>query len=390
MKILLGVWLLLLLAACTSLPVEQEAPKVTGAALHPVPIARGFLSEARLRLRRVSGAMTTPPENHLPATFMGTLPATYTDTLPCQDCSRVDLHLNLLPGGVYLLRETYQGGGAEPSFDIGRYLFSLEGGQLTLHGGREAPRRFEWIGQDELRVFLLDSNGQHIKASSDESLVRQADYMPLEPQLLLGGQYRYVDGEGRFRECLTGLEMPVASENDHRTLEKAYLAAQNKPGEAMKVSLEGRLVERMPVERDEPVPTLVPERFIGVWPGQSCPPLIQRAVFNNTYWRVTLLGSEGVQPVNNQRETYLVFHADGRVSGAVGCNSLTRSYTRDNASLTFYRLATTRRTCRVGMQQARQFREILATIVSYQVIGEQLEMRDASGQLQLRFERGAL
>ena len=359
--------------------------------IHQV-ITRGFPSEATLRLRRVSGdqAKASPSMERLPATFKGSVPATVTDTLPCEACLRTDLQLNLLPDGVYLLKETYQQEDAEASFDIGRYLLSSDGRQITLHGGREAPRRFERLSQDELRVFLLDRNGQHIDAGPEESLTRQPAYMPMEPQLLLGGEYRYMAGAGRFRECLTGLEMPVATEGDNRALEEAYLAAQNQPGETMKVSLEGHLVERMPVEGTQPVRTLVVKRFVGVWPDQSCPPLIQQPAFKNTYWRLTLLNSEGVQRVDNQREPHLVFNEDGRVSGSDGCNNLSGAYSRNDASLTFSQLVTTRKACMEGMQQAQEFLQTLSTITSYQVIGKHLEMRDASGQLKLRFERVAL
>lgn len=349
-------------------------------------ITRGFPSEATLRMRRVARDSTPSSMEQLPATFMGSFPATYTDTLPCEDCLRSVVHLNLLPAGAYVLREAYQGSDSAPSFDIGRYLLSSDGKQLTLHGGREAPRAFERIGHNELRISLVDTKGQRIEAGPEDSLIRQTDFMPLEPQLLLGGEYRYMAGAGRFKECLTGLDMPVASEGDNRALEEAYLAAQQEPGDAMKVSLEGRLVERMPVEGDKPVRTLIPERFIGVSPDSSCPPVIQRAAFKNTYWRLTLLGSEGVQRVDNQREPHLVFNQNGRVSGADGCNNLTGTYTRDNASLRFSQLVTTRKACMEGMQQAHAFLDTLTTITSYQVVGEHLEMRDASGQLQLRFE----
>jgi len=321
----------------------------------------------------------------LPATFKGSVTATFTDTLPCEDCLRADLELNLLPGGAYLLKETYQRDEAEASYDIGRYLLSSDGKQITLHGGREAPRRFERRSHDELRVFLLDSNGQPINAGPEESLTKQLAYMPMEPQLLLGGEYRYMAGAGRFRECLTGLDMPVAAEEDNHALEEAYQAAQNEPGKAMKVSLEGKLVERMPVEGTEPLLTLVPERFVRVHPDQSCPPLIQRPAFRNTYWRLTLMNSEGVQRVDNQREPRLVFHKDGRVSGSDGCNTLNGAYSRSEASLTVSQLVTTRKACMAGLQQAQEFLQTLVTITSYQVIGKHLEMRDASGQLKLRF-----
>lgn len=343
-------------------------------------ITRGFPSNATLRLRRVQGDSGKAKVSSLPATFSG--------TLPCADCPGIDLHLNLLPDDVYLLRESYQDRDGGPFFDVGRYLRSSDGRELILHGGTEAPRRFEIVSPDELR--LLDMDGQRIESELNYSLSRQPVFQVLEPRLLLRGQYRYLAGAGRFRECLTGLEMPVATEGDNRALEEAYLAARGEPEEQMMVSLEGQLAQRMPMEGLDPVRTLVPERFIGVWPEQSCPSPIQRATLKKTYWRLTLLGSEGVQRAQNQREPHLVFHEDGRVAGSDGCNDLAGAYRTEDSKVTFSRLASTRKACLEGMEQAQQFLDTLSTVTSYRIIGQHLEMLDGSGKVQLRFERVAL
>lgn len=342
-------------------------------------ITRGFPSKATLRLRRVQGESEQGKSSSLPATFSGTLPSAGPG---------IDLHLNLLPDGVYMLREVYRSRDGGPFFDIGRYLHSSDGRELILHGGREAPRRFERIGTDELR--LLDMDGQRIKSELNYSLSRQPAFEALEPRLLLKGEYRYMAGAGRFRECLTGLEMPVATEGDNRALEEAYLAAQGEPGEEMIISLEGQLAQRMPMEGPNPVRTLVPERFIGVWPDQSCPSPMQMATLKNTYWRLTLLGSEGVQRAQNQREPHLVFHEDGRVAGSDGCNALAGSYKTAGAEIMLSQLASTRKACLEGMEQAQQFLDILNNISSYRIIGQHLEMLDGSGQVRLRLERVAL
>jgi len=343
-------------------------------------ITRGFPSEATLRLRPVRSDDARGKVSRLPATFSG--------TLPCADCPGIDLHLNLLPDGVYMLSETYQGKDAGPFFDIGRYLHSSDGRELILHGGKEAPKRFERIGTEELR--LLDMNGQRIESELNYSLSRLPTFEQLEPRLLLAGQYRYMAGAGRFRECLTGLEMPVATEADNRALQEAYLAAGGEPGEEMRVSLEGTLAQRMPMEGPGPVRTLVPERFIGVSPGLSCPPGIQLATLENTYWRLTLLNSEGVQRAQSQREPHLVFHEDGRVAGSDGCNALTGSYKTEDSKLMFSQLASTLKACLEGMEQADEFRETLDSITDYRIVGNHLEMRDNTGHLRLRFESVAL
>lgn len=346
--------------------------------IHQV-ITRDFPSDVKLRLRPVREPDAQDQARRLPATFAG--------TLPCADCPGIDMHLNLLPDGVYMLRESYQGKDAGPFFDIGRYLQSSDGREVILHGGKEAPTRFENLGPDELR--LLDRDGQRIESELNYSLSKLAAFEALEPRLLLGGEYRYMAGAARFKECLTGLEMPVATEADNRALQEAYLAAAGEPGAAKRISLEGQLAQRMPMEGPGPVLTLVPERFIGVWPDLSCPPLIELATLQNTYWRLTLLNADGVRPVQNQREPHLVFDEDGRVAGAEGCNALVGSYTTEGSKVVFSQLAATRKACLEGMEQAQAFQNTLDNITDYRIIGNHLEMRDGTGQLRLRFERVA-
>lgn len=252
MQVFLSVFVFLALAGCTSPGPESGAARVTGEAPH--------------------GEQSGVPQNDR---LGNGLPATFTGTLPCADCPGIDMHLNLLPDGAYLLRESYQDREVGPFFDIGRYLLSSDGKEVVLHGEREAPRQFEIVGAGELR--LLDIDGQRIQSKLNYSVFRQPTFQALEPRLLLRGQYRYLAGAGRFRECLTGLEMPVATEGDNRALEEAYLAARKEPGEEIMVTLEGRFAQRVPMEGPHPVRTVVPERFIGIWPEQSCPSPIHRA-----------------------------------------------------------------------------------------------------------------
>ncbi|MFO8005687.1 YbaY family lipoprotein [Thioalkalivibrio sp.] len=342
-------------------------------------ITRGFPSTATLKLRRVGST---------PAQPLGELPATFKGTLPCADCPGIDYHLNLLDEGVYFLRQNYQDREGGPFDDIGRYLLSSDRDQLTLYGGREAPLRLAISGPDTLR--LLDRDGGHIESELNYDLSRQPALQPLEPRLLLGGMYRYLADAGRFQECLTGLNMPVATEADHRALEKAYLAARERPGEALLVSLEGQIAQRMPMEGPGPVATLVPERFIGVWPEQGCPPPIKLADLKNTYWRLSLLDSEGVQRAPDQREPHLVFHEEDRLAGSDGCNRIVGAYALEDASIELSMLATTRMACLEGMAQARRFLETLEEVSQYRIIGRHLEMLDESGNLRLRFEAVAL
>ncbi len=342
-------------------------------------ITRGFPSTVTLRLRRVGAA---------PAHSLGDLPATFKGTLPCADCPGIDYHLNLLENGAYFLRETYQDRDGGPFDDIGRHLLSSDRDQLVLYGGREAPLRFALAAPDTLR--LLGRDGGHIDSALNYNLSRQPEFEPFEPQLLLGGMYRYFSDAGRFQECLTGLDMPVAQEADNRALEEAYVAARERPGEALRASLEGRIAQRMPMEGPGPVATLVPERFIGVWPDLSCPEPIRLADLENTYWRVTLIDATHVERAPEQREPHLVFREEGRLAGSDGCNRMIGAYELDGASIEFSGLGTTRMACPEGMAQAERFRSALEEVDRYRIVGRHLEMLDAAERLRLRFEATAL
>ncbi len=62
----------------------------------------------------------------------------------------------------------------------------------------------------------------------------------------------------------------------------------------MLVSLDGRVAMRPRIEGEGQQPTLVVERFIGVWPGESCGARFATEPLENTYWKLTRLGDMAV------------------------------------------------------------------------------------------------
>ncbi|KGE03193.1 YbaY family lipoprotein [Pseudohaliea rubra] len=346
--------------------------------VYPV-LTRDAPSSVRLMMKRARSAPEQP---------FGALPATYAGTLPCADCPGIDMQLNLLENGVFFLRQSYQDRDGGPFDDLGRYLLSSHGDQLSLHGGREAPLRFALTAPDTLT--LLDRDGDAIDSELNYSLTRQPTPQPLEPSGLLGGKYRYLADAGRFRECRTGLDLAVATEGDNAALEQAYLETRKTPGDALRVSLEGRITKRMPMEGPDPVWTLVPERFIGIWPELDCPEPIRLADLRNSYWRLTLLEDQGVSRAENQREPHLVFREDGRLTGSDGCNRLSGRYDVDGRRMTLGTIAATRMACPTGMEQAVRLHGVLEQVAHYRIMGRHLELLDQDGKLRLRFEAVAL
>lgn len=342
-------------------------------------ITRGFPSTVTLRMRQVERPAPHP---------LGELPANFAGTLPCADCPGIETRLDLLSDSVFLLRENYLDRDGGPFYDIGRYRIASGHEQLVLYGGREAPMRFAISGPDSLR--LLDRDGGHIESELDYSLSRQPGLPLLEPRLLLRGEYRYMADAGRFRECLTGLDMPVAAVDDNRALEEAYIAAREEPGQTLMVSLEGRIAQRPPMEGPHSVPTLVPERFIGIWPDLGCPEPVNAATLENTYWRLVLLDGSGIERFDNQREPHLIFRESGELAGSDGCNRMIGQYRASGRSIEFSHLAATRMMCAQGMEQAQDFRDALELARHFRIIGNQLEVLDADEKLLMRLEAVAL
>ena len=171
-----------------------------------------------------------------------------------------------------------------------------------LHGGREAPLKFAIKDANTLRQ--LDLEGREIASSLNYDLKRTQDLQPLEPRLLMRGMYKYFADAGRFTECLTRRNWPVAMEQDNAALESAYSKARRQPGEELLVNLEGRVVMRPKMEGEGQQPTLVVERFIRVCPGETCGARFATEPLENTYWKLTRLGETPVTVAPQQREPH--------------------------------------------------------------------------------------
>jgi len=312
------------------------------------------------------------------------LPATFTGELPCADCEAIAWHLDLLADRSFQLRLTYRGRPDGEHDDIGAWAPTSDGRALVLQGGREAPVRLAIESPDALR--LLDREGEPIVSDLNTTLRRAPDFAPIEPHLLMRGMYSYLADAASFTECLTGRRLPVAMEADNRALEAAYLAARRAPGEALLVSVEGRIAPRPPMEGPGPVPTLVPERFVGIWPGETCGEPFTTARLRNTYWKLTRLADAPVERCEGQREPHLVLRDDGRFAGSDGCNRLAGGYRAEGDTLTFSPVAGTRLACPHGMEQAQRFIDALGRAARHRIAGVHLELRDAAGGLLARFE----
>ncbi len=204
---------------------------------------------------------------------------------------------------------------------------------------------------------------------------------PTEPAHMVG-TYQYMADAGLFTACATGNRFPVAMEEDNASLEQAYMAKQDQPGEAMIVSLTGRIELRPPMEGEGMIETLIVTQFEHVWPTESCEKSSIETPLFNTYWKLVALKGTPVETQPEQRqEVHLKFQPEGgRVSGFAGCNNINGSYQTDADNLNFGLLATTMMAC-PQLDQETAFLKTLESVKRFSILGESLVLSDDGAEV---------
>jgi copper homeostasis protein (lipoprotein) len=350
---------------------------------YPV-LTHGHGNEVQMTLRRVSAPK--PPSKSAQAAPLGALPGSFIGELPCADCPGIRYHVNLFSDRVFFLRTTYVGRANGTSDDIGSWVLSSDRGKIILKGGREAPVLFRIRDENTLR--LLDVEGRDIESPLNYELHRTKNFELLEPRLAMRGMYRYFADAGHFTECLTRRRWPVAQEKDNAELESAYAKARLAPAEELLVNLDGQVAMRPKMEGKGSQPTLVVERFIGVWPGEKCGARFAPASLENTYWKLTRLGGKPVTFSAKQREPHFVLDSKTRrITGSGGCNRFVGGYDlQSNNRLTLGKLAMTFMACPEGMEVESDFAAALEQVRSWKIFGEHLELFDQNDAFLARFE----
>ena len=320
------------------------------------------------------------------------LPASYEGELSDASGGSVLWHLDLLPLGRYQLRTTYKDKPEPNRFDdIGRWRREPRTGRLFLRGGRETPVAF-MPGDGGRTLRKADTAGKPVASSPDDRLQRLPQPALIEPRLLLTGMFTYMADAAAITLCADGGRLPVAMEADYKALEAAYLKERQQPGQALLVSLEGLIAPRPSMEANRPARhSLVVERFINIWPRETCGNPLVESPLRGTYWKLVRLSETPVQVAEKQREPHLIFASnEPRISGSGGCNRVTGSFELDGDKLRLRGMAGTMMACLAGMEQEQRFLQSIEKVERYRISGSHLEMLDAAGAVIARFEAVAL
>jgi copper homeostasis protein (lipoprotein) len=238
------------------------------------------------------------------------LPASYEGELPDGSGGSVQWHLDLLPLGRYQLRTIYKDKPEPNRFDdIGRWRREPNG-RLLLRGGRETPVAF-MPGDGGRTLRRADTAEKPVASSHDAGLQRLPQPTLIEPRLELTGMFTYMADAASITLCADGGRLPVAMEADYKALEAAYLKGRQNPGQALLVSLDGLIAPRASMEANRPLrPSLVVERFINIWPRESCGNPLVDSPLRNTYWKLVRLSDAPVRTAPKQREPHLILAAN--------------------------------------------------------------------------------
>ena len=318
------------------------------------------------------------------ASVLGALPASFTGLLPCADCAGIRVQIDLLPPGAYVQRMTYLRNDRDESFyELGRWSLSADRHTLSLDGGPGGTAR--WQVADSLTLQKLDADGHPIQSAHPYALRPSPKATPIEPRLELSGMFTPLAKAGRFKECRTGLEWPVATSDDYLSLVRAY-NAQAVPGAALRVSLRGR-VEQRPNMEDPHMsdvvflpyePTLVVEAFLAAKPGETCTEPNTRAGLESRRWRPVRLGDQELVARGQQEPWIVLDPRSKRVTGFGGCNRFTGGYEAGEGTLRFATIAATKVYC-ASIDTETRFLQVLGATRGYRVSGRTLELLDEAG-----------
>lgn len=107
---------------------------------------------------------------------------------------------------------------------------------------------------------------------------------------------------------------------------------------------------------------------------------IEPAALTGGTWRLFRIAGEPVTRPPDARQATLRFQEpDGTVTGSTGCNNLSGSYKRANASFTFGPAATTKMFCPDAAELETAVLSAMTRTSSHRTIGNVLELRDETG-----------
>jgi heat shock protein HslJ len=163
-------------------------------------------------------------------------------------------------------------------------------------------------------------------------------------------------------------------EGQYLELERAYLNSGIEPGSEIMASVQGRLLERPPMEGNINEVKLIVDIFNNLLPDKTCTPSTS-AELAGTYWKLIELGGDAVTPAEGMKEAHVILASgDSSVKGFAGCNNFFGQFETIDDALTFSAMGSTMMACPEGMDTEQGFFTTLGATTRYRINGLILEL----------------
>ena len=138
-----------------------------------------------------------------------TLTGVYAGELPCSNCAAIEATLWLRPDGRFFFRQRLRDEAASSApahaatttYGLGRWTWDEIAAQAVLRGA--GPER-RLVVRDEQHLQL------RVPSSTPHVLARDPAPSPFADRITLDGESAVTEKGATFKECLTGLVLPVA------------------------------------------------------------------------------------------------------------------------------------------------------------------------------------
>ncbi len=309
------------------------------------------------------------------------LPATFAGEIPCPDCLRVEIILNLRPGGLYQLRKTYQaeGGSIKVEPQLGRWRYAEEGNFIIL--GKRKGALKSYAIKDENHLQFMGMEGVEDDAQIQYDLVRMEEIDPFIDTLKLRGMFRSDAEQASLTECRSGRSFPVTGDEEFKRLVQSYMNTPHGYGEPLLVSLQGKLVRQATLD-DDGDEQIVVEKFKRFYPNKDCEGRQTGANLTGTIWRLLEVDGQQVTLAEKEQRPYFTMDSmEKELKGSGGCNLISGTYLVKGEIFLIKRLVTTRMACPTGVEVETSFLRALDNTETFRIQGDALQLLDEEGKV---------
>lgn len=190
----------------------------------------------------------------------------YAGDFPCSNCAAIEATLWLRPDGRFFLRQRFADDAESSSktsqtpaatYGLGRWVWDEIAAELVLRGA--GPER---------RLVVRDAENLQLRAASAIAhiLVRDRNEPAFRDRITLDGESELTQTGATFKECLTGLVLPVVVDaGAYRQLRQHHRTMNARQKVALTV-VEGHLVTNAATASER----LVVDKVISIKPGTGC------------------------------------------------------------------------------------------------------------------------